>query len=193
MSTFQLFEETASKDWVPLVVDDNTVVIAGRFQAKGPGQAVGGQLLSNVWVRRGDAWKIKSTVLRIDERVQLMASAPVQPAVETTAAVTEAPRISAVTEAPGKDGMKSQESSATTTASPAVQTSTSEAVHQPLMEQKAASPMLTVAPEEPKTGGINWEVLVLLLISGFGLCAYLYDRRRRKIQRNIECVESMLG
>lgn len=63
LKDFRAYEEKGEYTSTAFVVDDNTVIVEGRFTFN----AVSGQIFSELWVRAGEEWKLKSMMLAFQE------------------------------------------------------------------------------------------------------------------------------
>lgn len=68
LKDMKAYEPDGAFSSTALVVDDDTVIVEGRFAfTSSRGQRIGGHIHSQTWVRVGEEWKIRSAIMSIED------------------------------------------------------------------------------------------------------------------------------
>mmetsp|Transcript_13303 Transcript_13303/g.35674 ORF Transcript_13303/g.35674 Transcript_13303/m.35674 type:complete len:321 (-) Transcript_13303:78-1040(-) len=209
------YEEEGSYAPTALALDDDTVTVGGKFNF---GDAVEGRIFSEIWVRDGATWKLRSTMLSIEHAdVALLekhvAAAtrkteelPTSTLVPQTALSSSARQVAAVSAEAGEASAEAKASQSTAKpAAPSLRLAATQRTVEALANatmQDLLSEAPSLTEEEPTIdspskgehssagGSIVWMFAVSLVLV---LAFYFYKNRRRQQAMTIGGPDTLLG
>lgn len=189
------FEESGDYASTALVLDDDTVLIEGPISFTGARkQLVEGSVLSQMWVRDGKNWAIRSLVFTIEAVTPSVPLAPPRSRERSHKDVTEAPKG----EDEEQEDAEAEKTKAASTAAEGKGKRTHTHIRRvPQDKDKEANEVAAKEEElleEPKkSSGPSTLMLTLVVLMTCGVAAFLVRRTKKRQQATIAGFEAMLG